>query len=446
MPSTFFATAFAQNVPERPALEITLSEPSWVFEVRNTPLEAREANLDPSENELASVLRPLLEGEDYRAAADILEAEAAQGRSFSAALNYILGQVYMSLEEFDNAESTFLAALQAMPDFARVHQLLGLINMQGRDYAGAREHLSRAIALGLADAQTYGQLAFANQEAHSPWSAINGYQQALLLDPGNRQWRQGLLYALIGARNFAAAQALVDEMLAAEPDNRALWLQSSNIALSDERPLEALTRLEIALKMGESDPDNQVVAAQLHLQHGSKARAVELLLDSIEDNSPYFDVFEESVAWLIYRQQWELSEKLVGSGMDGWNDLSMARRSRLYAHRGAIALARERNEDAADFLMRAIENDPVNGGALMSLAELEAQRGRAIQAGLYYTRAAALEGFEERGLLGHAQLAIDHRDYEQALTLLREAYRLNPARDDLYRNIQALERITLNSD
>ena len=49
-----------------------------------------------------------------------------------------------------------------------------------------------------------------------------------------------------------------------------------------------------------------------------------------------------------------------------------------------------------------------------------------------------------RALLSHAQLAIDQQDYDQALLLLRKAYRRNPAREDLNQNIKTLERIALN--
>lgn len=439
-----FSLAYDQNSIAQPKLEINLVRPSWTFDVTSAPLEKREAKLDPSESGLATTLRPLLDSGDYQGVTRVIAEQTTQGQSFSPALNHILGQVYMTLEDFDRAELAFVAAVADMPDFARAHQLLGLIYLQKKEYENARKHLSRAITLGISDAQTFGQLAFVNLENHSPWSAISGYQQALLLDPSNRQWQQGLLYALINAKNFSAAQALVDEMLEVDPENRTLWLQSSNIALTREDSISALTRLEIALLLGPSDPANEAVAASLHLQHGSTARAVELLLGDMAGDGNYFNLFEETAGWLVYRKQWDLAERLLTDGLDTWADLSAGQESRLIAHLGAISLARGQDGVAAKFLLKAIEGDPVNGQALLSLAELQGRRGKYIQASLFFTRAAALEGFTERALLSHAQLAIDQQDYDQALLLLRKAYRRNPAREDLNQNIKTLERIALN--
>lgn len=443
---TLPAWVSAQEFSAAPMLKIELARPSWTFAVTSTPLESREAKLDPAESELAELLRPLLDAGDYRGVAEVMAEPSRQGQDYSPALNHIMGQVYMTLEDYDQAETAFTAALAAMPDFARVHQLLGLIYLQRQDNAKAQQHLSRAIALGIADAQTFGQLAFTNLESYSPWSAISGYQQALLLDPGNSQWQQGLLYALINAKNFSAAQALLDEMLESDPDNRELWLQSSNIALSAGNSLAALARLEIALQLGEADAANEAVAARLHLQHGSSARAVELLLGEMSKDSNYFALFEETAGWLIYQQQWELAERLLAEGKNRWVSLNATQQSQLNAHLGSIALARDDDDAAVEFLTEALDADPGNGQALMSLAELEGQRGRTVQASLYYTRAAALESFAERARLAHAQLAIDQQDYELALGLLREAFRQNPARDDLNQNIQTLERIALNAN
>ncbi|MBN4075989.1 hypothetical protein JYU22_05355, partial [Gammaproteobacteria bacterium AH-315-E17] len=232
-----------------------------MFDVSTEVMEEREPRLDPNESVLGDALRPLLNNGDYQASALLMETAIADGAVLSPALQHILGQVYMALQDNSNAKQAFLNAIDVMPNFTRAHQRLGLIYLQEQAYDNARTHLSKTIELGAADAETYGQLAFANLQDYSAWSAINGYQQALLLEPDNQQWQQGLLFSLISAKHFPAAQALIDEMLSKDQDNRELWLQSSNIALNNDAPLSALTRLEIALKMGassENDAANQI--------------------------------------------------------------------------------------------------------------------------------------------------------------------------------------------
>ena len=435
----------AQEAADYQNLSIQLDAPEWVFNVSSAVLQGREPQLDPSENALGGELRELLNAGDYQGAIQVMEAARAEGQTFGAALNHILGQVYMSEQDYPRAEAAFLAAVEQMPDFARAHQRLGLIYLQNKDFAKAREHLSRAISLGIADAQVFGQLAYANLQDYSAWSAIQGYQLALLLEPGNAQWQQGLLFALVNARHFAAAQALVDEMLMADQDNRALWLQSANIALNNDDAKSALSRLEVALQLGESDPANQVVAAQLHLQHGSSRRAVELMQASLSAGVEYYEPVSEAINWLIYQQQWQDAEQLVHAGLESWSNLSSERESTLLTHRGRIARARDDNEAAGRYLQSAVERNPANGEALLALAELESSQQQYVQAAMHYTRAEAIEEVTERALLGHAQVALDQRDYRQAVELLRRAYQLNPTRADINQNIQTLERIIRNA-
>ena len=122
-----FSLAYDQNSIAQPKLEINLIRPSWTFDVTSTPLEKREAKLDSNENGLATTLRPLLDSGDYQGVTRVIAEQTTQGQAFSPALNHILGQVYMTLEDFDRAELAFVAAIADMPDFARAHQLLGLI-------------------------------------------------------------------------------------------------------------------------------------------------------------------------------------------------------------------------------------------------------------------------------------------------------------------------------
>ena len=170
------------------------------------------------------------------------------------------------------------------------------------------------------------------------------------------------------------------------------------------------------------------------------------MLASLDDSTEFYNTFEEAIAWLIYNQQWQESERLITSGLASWTDLTSLQESSLLSHRGALALAQNNQDDASTYLSQAIELNPGNGEALVNLADLQSSQQRYVQAALLYTRAASIDAFQERALLGHAQLAVDQHDYRQAVELLNRALIVNPSRQDLNQNIQTLNRIILNEN
>lgn len=308
-------------------LQLSLPKVNWLLSPVDAPLGDREARLAPEEYSLGQQLRPLLDSQNYRAAAQLLADN--QSSSDSAALQLVRGQIYLSLKNYPKAEIAFKAAIKAMPDFARAHRSLSMVSMLAKKYDQARIHLAKAIELGVADAQVFGQLAYLNLQSASPWSAISGYQQALYLEPKNIQWQQGLLYSLINAEDFSQAMALLEEMLESRPDDTTLWLQRSNIAIQKKQFETALTSIEMALRLGERNADTQMVAAQLHMQHGSVARAVELMSASIKRSMGQFEAVAQAIGVLQYQGQWRSADTLLKAANSQWRQLSTSDKSLL---------------------------------------------------------------------------------------------------------------------
>ena len=81
----------------------------------------------------------------------------------------------------------------------------------------------------------------------------------------------------------------------------------------------------------------------------------------------------------------------------------------------------------------------------MSLAQLYRETKNTERAAMYYLRAEAVDGYAAQAMLGRAQLFINQRQYNEALTLLRKVYKSNPSRTDLLANIQSLENLLRNT-
>lgn len=364
-----------------------------------------------------------------------------QRNQVSATLMYLLGHVYMQLEQFEAAETAFLSALGPVPDYVRVHESLGLLYLQAEDFDAARDHLARAAALGLNTANLYGALGYLNQESNNFWGAVSAYQQAMVMEPDNRQWQQGLLFALAQTYQFHSGLTLVEQMLQAEPDDPTLWMYRSQMSLQAGEREEALTSLETAIRLGEaSSLANLQVAATLHMELGSIERAVVLLEEGLALQMPYAFV-DQALGWLLRKGEWTQAERLLAGIEEG--ALGDDDHSKYLMRQASISFNNEDLATARSALEDAIRLDPNNAEALMLLADLHRDARSYNLAELYYQRASANDLFRENATISMAQLAIDQDDLERALRLLRDVVERNPQRSDLARNIDSLQNLVL---
>ncbi|MFT2092445.1 tetratricopeptide repeat protein [Paraglaciecola sp. 2405UD69-4] len=443
------------------AIDVVLAEPDWEFLLDSRPIEMTSAKLDASEGRFAQRVRPLLNEKNYAEAAALFAARDIAHDS--AALRQLRGQVLLSLKRFDEAEQALQAAIDIMPNLALAHRSLSMLYMLKKEYGKASEHLTKSIELGVADAQLYGQLAFINLNNHHAASAIVGYQQALYLQPENTQWQQGLLYAWLNSHNYGAAQRLVDDML--EQGQHAnpveLWLLRSQIALQMHKPKHALSSMEIALHLAESGQtdeaslakhtQNQVLAAKLHVQHGSVSRAVELLTSSLGKYSSLASTQNDAVQQEILSALAQILPWLFNQGEDQKAaallsiaesiDVPVLFQAKMNMYRGQLAFQQGKTKSAIQHLSKAVAKDPRLGEAILSLANAYQKQGQVQQAQRYFVRASTLPGLKVRALLSHAQLQIEQKTYPQALDLLLQALKVAPNRQDIRNNVHALQTI-----
>ncbi len=360
----------------------------------------------------------------------------------SAALLFLIGHTYLSLEQYLPAEVAFNAALVALPDYLRVHESLGLLYLRTERYTEARTHLARAAGLGLNTAALHAALGYLNHETANYWGAASAFQQALVTDPHNTGLQRGLLHALSETRQYDAASALVEHMLGADPDDHQLWLYRAHIALLRGAQPIALSSLEAAIRLGDDSVANKQVAATLHMQRGSVPRAVELL-KSGRAQGLSFEFVDQALGWLTQQGQWDELGELLAFLDEDRTSLSGVERSKVLTRQAALGLQKGERREARAALQEAADLDPANAEALMALGHVYRDDRELNRAELMFQRASVYDLFRESAMLSLAQLAIDQEDFERALDLLRDVVERNPARADLYRNIDSLENLLL---
>ena len=445
-------TGFAQGGGDA---EISLPEWEWELPLVSPPLFQREGEIAAQEQPFWREVWPLLRDHRYAEALGLFRRDyvvvgdmeqgtvhgpVTHSNDISAALFYLLGHTYFSLEQPLAAETALRSALAYLPDYIRAHESLGLLYITEERYAEARLHLSRAAELGLNTASLYGSLGYLNQVTDNPWGAVNAYQQAMMLDGENEQWQQGLLHALNQSRNYPSAFALVEQLLRTHENDADLWVFRAYLAQRTGDDEIALASLETAIRLGHDSASNLQVCATLHMQVGSVDRATELLELGFVAGMDYIYV-DQALVWLISQDEWAYAERLVAGVRSTFGNLRADQRSRFLTREAGIAVHDGRSDDARDRLEEALGLDANNADALMELAALHEREGNYGQAELFYQRASAFDAYRERALLSLAQLAIDQNQYERALDLLRELVLRNPLRVDLRRNMEILENL-----
>lgn len=366
---------------------------------------------------------------------------ASGGDLVSATMLYLIGHTYFSLEQYLPAETAFLNALGPLPDYLRVHESLGLLYLATERWEEAREHLSRAAELGLHSANLYAALGYLNQQTSNYWSAADAFGHALVMRT-NEGWQRGLLHALVQTRQYPAAAGLVEEMLQSTPDDPVLWLYRSQTQMGSGQRALALTSLETAIRLGDDSVANRQVAATLHMELGSTARAVELLRSAWSEGMDY-QFLDQALSWLVQQNEWEYLRELLNAAGGNRSQLTDRQQSRLLAREADLYLHDGDRPRAMATLRDATELDPTNAEGLLRLGRLYLEDRDFGRAELLLQRAGSFELYRESALIALAQVAIDQENYTRALELLRDVFSRNPGRGDLARNIESLENLVL---
>jgi tetratricopeptide (TPR) repeat protein len=454
-----------------PALTIELPDVALVLPRVSPPHFQQEGLPYLTENQLIIELLMLYGSGDYEAALTrarerfgaemalletgdplgLLAARVGPGRlpipptgeeNISASVLYVVGVTYLELEQYVPAEAALKAALVPLPDYLRVHEALGYLYLRTERYAEARVHLTRATELGLTTAGIYVSLAAVNAKTENWWGAASAFQQALAIEPENRSWQSGLLQALNETQQYTAGLALVEQMLQAEPDDDVLWLYRAHMAINANQRDSALTSLEMAIRLGDDSVANKQVAATLHMERGSVARAVELLKSAAAEDLE-FEYIDQALVWLGYENEWDYFRELLAAAEARRASLDDLQRSLLVTRRAGLELHDGNRRVAIVSLQEAVELDASNADALMTLGQAYYDERDLNRAETMFQRAIVFDLYRENALVSLAQIAIDQQNFERAIELMRDVVSRNPARTDLQRNVDVLENLVL---
>ncbi|HMN95815.1 MAG TPA: tetratricopeptide repeat protein [Phycisphaerales bacterium] len=404
---------------------------------------AAETDIEPkvTADELKQMQRVLehLGANDLDKAAEHLRRR--RNNASSAVYDFTLGNIHFQRDELAEAASEYEAAVRKFPRFRRAWRNLGLVRAKQEDLPAAMTALGRVVELGGGDATTYGLLGYASSSVGDELAAETAYRMAILLDPHTLDWKMGLARSLFRQRRFADASALVELLMAQNPDRGELWLLQANAFLGLNQPMRAAENYELVDSLGQSTMESLAMLGDIYVNEEIFELAVDRYLRAMAMQPPMpLERAMRAAKAITARGAVEQTERLLDAIESAHGSaLGQEDRKDLLRLRARLALARDAASEEARLLEEVVALDPLDGEALILLGRHHAEKGDLERGIFFFERAAMIERFEAEAKLRHAQALVKASRFDEAIPLLRRSLELAP-RENVQRYLEQVQR------
>ncbi len=407
-----------------------------------TPNTATEPSITSEEKELFETLIPLIRS-DINAAITTLRASILP--ESSAALDFTLGNLYFEKGEFQGAIRQYLIAIQKLENFERAYSLLGKVHVRMGELGKAAPYLVKTIELGGADSDIYGLLGYCYLNQEKVYSAFSAYEQALLYDPDNKDWKLGKAQALLILQKWEESIGIFEELIAEDPDKADYWLLQANAYLGIRKTAQSAANYEVLRRMKKARPDSLFQLGDIYMNEGIPNLAYPVYVEALRADPKQSVRRPLMVARILTdRGVWDDASLYIASIKSTFNGrLKDDEELTLLTMESRIARATGDDAKAEELLKMIIARNPLAGEALLVLAGIQADHGNFEEAILNYETARKIDKYQRSALMSQAQMHVRQAEYEEAIPLLKEAYELEPeARIQKY--IEAVENAALS--
>ncbi len=416
-----FCSAQVYNLAEQnfdnPEFRARFAE-SYVAESNTNP------NITAAEKGLFDEVVPLI-GSDPVAAISKLSSSIVP--ESSAAFDYILGNLYYQEGKIEKSIASYSKAVKKFPNYAQSYYNMGRAFIAINDYENALKNLQKSLEIETGDGTMYGLIGYCYLNLDKPSTALDAYKVAIMLAPDSKDWALGQLQCLIALEQPKEAIGLLYEFIKEDPSKADWWkLQANQFLLIDEKE-KAAANLTVVKDLGKADGATLALLGDLLVNEGLVEPAVESYNEAMELGGARPGRIIEVVSSLIYMDRLGSAKELLSkleSAMS--SELSDKQELSVLNVKARLAMQEDDTDGAAGFLAKMVEKDPLDGGALLSLSELEKKRGDLAKAEYYAENASKVDGFSHRAYIALAQLNVGKRDYASAAKYLREAQQIDP--------------------
>lgn len=391
---------------------------SYGFDTSVTP------SITTEEQELFQTISTMIEANPLGAIDMLVSAMTPES---SAALIYTIGNLYLQQEQADKAKEYYLKAIEAFPNFLRAYKNLGIVYVQEGNYESGAEMLLKSLELGGQGSDTYGLLGYSYLNQGNAVAGLSAYENALFFAPKSKDWRMGKLQCLSNLNRYDDAIALVDGLIEEFPQQSDLLLLQANAFIAKDEPENAAASLEILRSRGDADSNALTLLGDIYLKFQQPDLALESYRGVAEDSALSSKRALRIARRLASSAAWPQVDdflKIVDANMP--SNFSSKDSLDLLNLKAQSDLAQNRNAEAAVKLAKVVEQDPMNGKALLLLANYYWTEQDIERAEIYYERAAKVSEVAPDALVQNARMLVGIREYKKAVPLLERAQLLDP--------------------
>lgn len=347
----------------------------------------------------------------------------------NAAFDFLLGNLYYSIQNFEQAEYHLQNAIKKFPTFRRAYRTLALTQVQKNRFEASIPYWLKVITLGGGDAQSYGLLAYAYLIQEKYRSALTAYQMARMYAPDSLDYKRGEAQCLLKTEQYKEAIALFDELIAESPEIAEFWRLQANAFLAQEKHESAMINLEIAHELDTPRWESIVLLGDLYLNQKTNNLAFEtykrgLKIDIKKSTEDRLTPLKRFIQLRLY--DWA-NAYLKILNLDVFEDAPTDVHQQIKLLRARVNFNLGKTEGVEAPLKELIEQDPLNGEALILMGEYAMSKSEYEDAEYYFERATHIQGHEAVAFESLGRLFIEKRDYKQAIPYFEKAIKINNA-------------------
>lgn len=373
-------------------------------------------------------------------------AEKSPAILFSlATLQFEEGEAAKSIEHFEKA-------LELFPNFRDAHRNLAVVLVQEEKWDKAENHLIRAIELGARDGLTLGLLGYCHSRKDRATAALDAYRQAAMVQPDEAQWKSGQAQALQMLGKHSEAVSIFQELIEEDPGTIQTWLAQAESLITLEEPIKAIANLELAHRAGRLGTPQIFSLGHLYLQNELLNEGYGCYLAALKKESgATMRQGADALGMLINRQEWELAGELLeicrehpkmGGAVNSptGQEHPSEDRSLYFRSVALIEAGNENYERGIAGLNTYLQQEPLDGEALLLRARLHRDAGHREEAEMRYEEAALVGEVAADAFREHGELLVDAREYAKAIELLERSLALEPS-DAVARYLEAVKEL-----
>ena len=382
--------------------------------------EAIEPQLTSRDRPIYEQVAPLLASRPREAIRIIRDS---LGPDSNPAFHFILGNLHYQVQDYPESLRSLERSLLSFPSFRRAWRTLALCHVQMGDTDKSIPAWLKVIELGGGDAQSYGLLGYAYSLAGKYESGLSAYRMARMFKPDSADFRRGQALCLLQTHQPDAAIALLEELIAEQPDDPEFWLLQANGHLDKGDTTQVIVNLEVVSGMGKATWSSMMLLGDLYLNERVVHRALTIYEKALAEQRPRdWNALLKPLDNLLGQRYYLEAGSYLARVEAGPNPESTPEsEARLRLGRARIRMELGDAEEAVATLLALVETDPLNGEALMMLGDYYHAGDDPERALIHFGHAAMVPEFQYRALISQGRVSVSKGDLEGAAGFFRQA-------------------------